>query len=84
MTMPGDMTEDERRVLAALAAQDDQSFPDRRMPGEAAVALGLPQRRALAVFRSLAARGFYEYDISLYSGRLTARGREAALGKGAS
>jgi len=77
-----DLTEDERLVLAALAGQAEAAFPDRRMPGEAAVALGLSQRRALAVFRSLAARGFYEYDISLYSGRLTVRGREAAQGMG--
>jgi|GEM_PF-1423059 len=82
MMTQGDMTEDERRVLAALATQEDHAFPARRMPGEVAVSLGLPQRRALAVFRSLAAQGFYEYDISLYSGRLTATGREAARALG--
>lgn len=72
------MTEDERSLLTALAAQGDGEFPARRMPGEVAVALCMSQRRALAAFRGLAGRGFYEYDISLYSGRLTPAGRREA------
>jgi hypothetical protein len=72
------VTEDERRLLAALAAHSEADFPARRMPGEVAVGLGFSQRRALAALRGLFSHGFYEYDISLYSGRLTPSGREAA------
>jgi Mn-dependent DtxR family transcriptional regulator len=72
------MTESERTLLTALADLDDAEFPARRMPGEVAVGLGMPPRLALSALRGLAARGFYEYDISLYSGRLTRAGREAA------
>ncbi|QLA16340.1 hypothetical protein [Desulfolutivibrio sulfoxidireducens] len=70
------MDDDERRLLAALAGQAEGNFPDRRMPGEMAVALGIPQKRAMAILRRFADAGLYEYDISLYSGRLTAKALE--------
>jgi len=72
------MTEHERTLLSALADLPEEEFPARRMPGEVAVGLGMPPLRAVAVLRGLEARGFYEYDISPYSGRLTRAGREAA------
>jgi Mn-dependent DtxR family transcriptional regulator len=68
------VNEDEWRLLAALAAETENEFPDRKMPGEVAVRLGIPQKTALAMYRRWADEGLYEYDISLYSGRLTEKG----------
>lgn len=68
------MDQDEWRLLAALAAETENEFPDRRMPGEVAVLLGIPQKTAMAIYRRWAKEGLYEYDISLYSGRLTEKG----------
>ncbi len=68
------MDNDEWRLLEALAAETENEFPDRKMPGEVAVSLGIPQKTALAMYRRWAREGLYEYDISLYSGRLTAKG----------
>ncbi len=65
------MDENERRLLMALTGQTGEGFPDRRMPGEVAVALGIPPKTAMAIFRRWAREGLYDYDISLYSGRLT-------------
>ncbi|WP_300158565.1 hypothetical protein [Solidesulfovibrio sp.] len=67
-----------RRLLAVLAAVREAPFPGRVMPGEVAVGLGLSPRRAWGLFRALFAAGYYEYDISAYSGRLTEAGRLAA------
>ncbi|MEA4858074.1 MAG: hypothetical protein AAGU21_00865 [Solidesulfovibrio sp.] len=69
---------DARRLLAALAAVADAPFPDRVMPGETATRLGYGPARAWRLLRALCAAGYYEYDISAYSGRLTEAGREAA------
>jgi hypothetical protein len=66
------------RLLAALAALPDAAFPDRIMPGEVATRLGFGPARAWRLFRALFAAGYYEYEISAYSGRLTAAGRLAA------
>lgn len=66
------------RLLTALAALPDAPFPDRIMPGQVATGLGLSPARAWRLFRALFDRGYYEYDISAYSGRLTAAGRLAA------
>ncbi|WP_428569652.1 MAG: hypothetical protein ACP59X_11510 [Solidesulfovibrio sp. DCME] len=69
---------DARRLLAALAAQPDAPFPDRVMPGEVATRLGHGPARAWRLLRALCTAGYYEYDISAYSGRLTEAGRQAA------
>jgi hypothetical protein len=69
---------DALRLLAALAKLPDAPFPDRVMPGEVATALGLGPAKAWAIFRKLFLLGYYEYDISAYSGRLTEAGRLAA------
>ena len=66
------------RLLVALAALPDAPFPDRIMPGQVATSLGLSPARAWRLFRALFAAGYYEYEISAYSGRLTAAGRLAA------
>lgn len=66
------------QLLAALAALPDAPFPERVMPGEVATSLGLSPGKAWHLFRALFAMGYYEYDISAYSGRLTATGRLAA------
>ena len=70
---------DARRLLRALASVPEAPFPDRVMPGEVATSLGLPPVRAWRIFRDLCTRGYYEYDISADSGRLTDAGRKAAL-----
>ncbi|NMC50439.1 MAG: hypothetical protein GYA47_13585, partial [Desulfovibrio sp.] len=71
----GDIVDqDEWRLLAALAAETENEFPERKMPGEVAVLLGIPQKIAMAMYRRWASEGLYEYDISLYSGRLTEKG----------
>jgi DNA-binding IclR family transcriptional regulator len=69
---------DALRLLVALAGLPDASFPDRVMPGEVATSLGIAPGKAWRLFRALFARGYYEYDISAYSGRLTETGRQAA------
>ncbi len=69
---------DAARLLRALAALPEASFPDRVMPGEVAVALGIAPRRAWRILRDWWARGWYEYEISAYSGRLTPAGRARA------
>lgn len=69
---------DARRLLAALARLPEASFPDRVMPGEVAIGLGIGPGRAWQIFRALFVRGYYVYDLSAYSGRLTAKGRQAA------
>ena len=79
--MVDDLEPDARRLLAALADLPDGPFPGRVMPGEAATALGLGPARSWRLFRRLFALGYYEYDISAYSGRLTAAGRRAAARK---
>ena len=72
---------DGRRLLKALAALPDAPFPERIMPGQAATSLGFAPARAYRLFRRLLVLGYYEYDISAYSGRLTAAGRRAAARK---
>lgn len=72
------LEQDAIRLLLALAALPDAPFPDRIMPGQVATGLGLPPARAWRLFRALLDRGYYEYDISAYSGRLTQAGRRAA------
>jgi hypothetical protein len=69
---------DAARLLTALAALPEAAFPDRIMPGEVAVSLGIAPRRAWRILRDWWARGWYGYDISAYSGRLTPAGRAAA------
>jgi DNA-binding IclR family transcriptional regulator len=69
---------DALRLLAALARLPDAPFPERVMPGEVATALGIPPAKAWGLFRELFHLGYYEYDISAYSGRLTETGRLAA------
>ena len=69
---------DATRLLRALAALPEASFPDRVMPGEVAVSLGIAPRRAWRILRDWWARGWYEYEISAYSGRLTPAGRAMA------
>uniref|UniRef100_I2Q1H7 Uncharacterized protein n=1 Tax=Desulfovibrio sp. U5L TaxID=596152 RepID=I2Q1H7_9BACT len=66
------------RLLEALAALPDAPYPDRIMPGQVATSLGMPPGKAWRLFRALFTAGYYEYDISAYSGRLTAAGRLAA------
>jgi Mn-dependent DtxR family transcriptional regulator len=66
------------RLLLALAAAADAPFPGRVMPGETATRLGLGPGVAWRLLRRLFDLGYYEYDISAYSGRLTAAGRQAA------
>lgn len=72
------MESDAIRLLTALAGEPDAVFPDRVMPGEVATRLGFSPVRAWRLFRVLFANGYYEYDISAYSGRLTRAGRAAA------
>lgn len=79
--MPDDLEPDARRLLAALASLAEAPFPGRVMPGEAATALGFGPARSWRLFRRLFDLGYYEYDISAYSGRLTAAGRRAAARK---
>ncbi|MHC1788948.1 hypothetical protein [Solidesulfovibrio sp.] len=79
--MDDDLEPDARRLIAALADLPDAPFPGRIMPGQAATALGFGPARAWRLFRRLVALGYYEYDISAYSGRLTVAGRRAALRK---
>lgn len=67
-----------RRLLAALAEVPERSFPHRVMPGEVATRLGFGPAKAWRLLRALFAAGYYEYDISAYSGRLTEAGRKAA------
>ncbi len=67
-----------RRLLAALAAEPDAPFPRRTLPGETALGLGHGPGMAWKLLRRLFAAGYYEYDISAYSGRLTEAGRQAA------
>ena len=69
------------RLLQALAELPEAPFPGRIMPGQAATALGFGPARACRLFRRLVRLGYYEYDISAYSGRLTAAGRRAAARK---
>ena len=69
---------DAARLLRALAALPEASFPDRIMPGEVAVSLGIAPRRAWRILRDWWAWGWYEYEISAYSGRLTSAGRAMA------
>lgn len=75
------LSPDARRLLDALAALPDAPFPGRIMPGEAATSLGFAPALACRLLRRLFVLGYYEYDISAYSGRLTAAGRRAALRK---
>ena len=77
--MADDLDLDARRLLAALASLPEAPFPGRVMPGEAATALGLGPARSWRLFRRLFELGYYQYDISVYSGRLTAAGRRAAV-----
>lgn len=79
MEHPDDLHPDARRLLCALARVPEAPFPDRVMPGEVATSLGFAPARAWRLFRDLFARGYYEYDISAYSGRLTDAGRKAAM-----
>lgn len=69
---------DAARLLLALAALPEASFPDRVLPGEVAVSLGIAPRRAWRILRDWWSRGWYEYEISAYSGRLTPAGRAMA------
>ncbi|MFU2208265.1 hypothetical protein [Solidesulfovibrio sp. C21] len=69
---------DAARLLASLAAQPEAAFPDRVMPGEVATRLGFAPGKAWRLFRTLFDKGYYQYDISAYSGRLTEAGRAAA------
>ncbi|MYL83181.1 hypothetical protein GTA51_08530 [Desulfovibrio aerotolerans] len=69
------------RLLQALAELPEAPFPGRIMPGQAATNLGFGPARACRLFRCLVRLGYYEYDISAYSGRLTAAGRRAAARK---
>jgi hypothetical protein len=73
-----DLPPDAVRLLTALAALPEVSFPDRVMPGEVAVSLGIPPRQAWRILRDWWARGWYVYEISAYSGRLTSAGRAVA------
>ena len=75
------LSSDARRLLDALAALPDAPFPERIMPGEAATSLGFGPAKASRLLRRLFVLGYYEYDISAYSGRLTPAGRQAALRK---
>lgn len=78
MTMEDGLDGEARRLLAALAAVPDAPFPERTMPGEVATRLGYGPAKAWRLLRLLFAAGYYEYDISAYSGRLTEAGRKAA------
>ena len=76
--VPASLDADARRLLAALAAEPDGPFPRRTLPGETALGLGYGPGAAWKLLRRLFAAGYYEYDISAYSGRLTEAGRQAA------
>jgi Mn-dependent DtxR family transcriptional regulator len=78
MIMEDGLEDAARRLLVALAKLPEAPFPRRVMPGEVAVRLGFSPARAWKLFRALFAAGYYEYDISAYSGRLTEAGRAAA------
>lgn len=67
-----------RQLLVALAAAPDAPFPDRVMPGEIATRLGFAPGRAWRLLRLFVELGYYEYEISAYSGHLTEAGRQAA------
>lgn len=79
--MDDDLESEAHRLLVALAGLPDAPFPGRVMPGEAATALGLGPARSWQLFRRLFELGYYEYDISAYSGWLTQAGRRAAARK---
>ena len=76
--VPDALDADARRLLAALASEPDAPFPDRVLPGETALGLGYGPGMAWKLLCRLCAAGYYEYDISAYSGRLTEAGRQAA------
>lgn len=73
-----DLGPDAARLLSALADRHGAVFPERVMPGQIALGLGLDQKRAGLAFRELAEKGYYEWDISAYAGWLTPRGLAAA------
>ena len=75
------LSPDARLLLQALATLPEAPFPGRIMPGQAATALGFGPARACRLLRRLVDLGYYEYDISAYSGRLTLAGRRAAARK---
>ena len=76
--MPDILDAGARRLLAALAAEPDGPFPGRVLPGETALGLRFGPGAAWKLLRRLYAAGYYEYDISAYTGRLTEAGRQAA------